>query len=856
MMYLKNMYPLFCRRRLLQVASFGFNTLQVNRATISKCLDTDETLAIKLGSILQTCPHKSALWKVKQVHAHLIVNGPYNTECLLGSKVLGVYFLCGSFTDAKNLFYRLNLFYASPWNWMIRGYATAGLFDIALAFFFKMLAYGTYPDKYTFPYVIKATGCMNSLKSGKWVHEMVSSMGFESDVYVGSCLMKFYLEMDCVDAARHLFDKMPERDIVLWNVMLNGYLRSGSSNKVAKLFTEMRNTEMEPDSVTYSCVLSVCVSESMPIFGTQIHSQLVKSGLELDPQVNNTLLAMYSKCGCLFDAHKLWDKMPKTNVVAWNAMIGGYVQHGLMDEAMDIFRKMISTGIKPDKITFASFLPSISEKTNLSFAKQIHGHILRHGVTMDVFLISSLIDVYLKCRDAKMARHVFNSSSSIDVVICTAMISGYILNGMNVDALDVFRLLIKEKMRPNAVTLASILPACAALSAIKLGKELHSYTVKSGLDKRCYVGSSITDMYSKCGQLELAHNFFIRMSEKDAICWNTMITSCSQNGKPEDAINLFRQMGFEGAEYDSVSISAALSACANLPSLQHGKEIHCSMIKGISRSDLFAESALIDMYAKCGHLRNARSIFDLMRFKNEISWNSIIAAYGNHGCLNDSLILLHEMMEEGFKPDHVTFLSLLSACGHAGKVDKGKHIFQIMTKEHGIEARMEHYACLVDLLGRSGRLNEACESIKEMLIEPDAGIWGTLLGACRLHGNLELAEMASDYLFKLDPKNSGYYVLLSNLQADAGRWDNVNQIRGLMEERGVQKVPGYSWIELKGKTHMFSAADTSHPYSHGIYLLLKNLLLELKEEGYVPQPYFPIQPGMNGIHSPLDSYYF
>ncbi|KAK4399494.1 Pentatricopeptide repeat-containing protein [Sesamum angolense] len=241
------------------------------------------------------------------------------------------------------------------------------------------------------------------------------------------------------------------------------------------------------------------------------------------------------------------------------------------------------------------------------------------------------------------------------------------------------------------------------------------------------------------------------------------------------------------------------------------------------------------MYSKCGHMDLAEGAFDMMELKNEVSWNSIIAAYGNHGRLKDCLVLFRAMKDEGFQPDHVTFLAIISACGHAGQVEEGKRHFNSMIQDYGIAARMEHYACLIDLFGRAGRLEEAFQVIETMPFTPDAGIWGTLLGACRIHGNVELAEVASERLFQLDPQNSGYYVLLSNLHADSGTRVRADQIRNLMKERGVQKVPGYSWVEVNNSSNMFVAADKNHPQSSEIYLMLNNLLLEIQDDGYVPQ---------------------
>ncbi|WJZ97028.1 hypothetical protein VitviT2T_015663 [Vitis vinifera] len=775
---LSSIYKCFLPSTTFKLKSFHTNSVNIGKP-LQFSIHNDDSLAPQLVSILQTCTDPSGLSQGRQAHAQMLVNGiGYNG--ILGTKLLGMYVLCGAFLDAKNIFYQLRLWCSEPWNWMIRGFTMMGQFDFALLFYFKMLGCGTLPDKYTFPYVIKACGGLNSVALGRVVHDKIQFMGFELDVFVGSSLIKFYSENGCIHDARYLFDRMPSKDGVLWNVMLNGYVKNGDWDNATGVFMEMRRTETNPNSVTFACVLSVCASEIMINFGSQLHGLVVSSGLEMDSPVANTLLAMYAKCGHLFDARRLFDMMPKTDLVTWNGMISG-------------------------------------------------------GNS--------------QTRDVEMARKIFDQRTPVDIVVCTAMISGYVLNGMNNNALEIFRWLLQERMRANSVTLASVLPACAGLAALTLGKELHGHILKNGHGGSCYVGSAIMDMYAKCGRLDLAHQTFIGISDKDAVCWNSMITSCSQNGKPEEAIDLFRQMGMAGTKYDCVSISAALSACANLPALHYGKEIHAFMMRGAFRSDLFAESALIDMYSKCGNLDLACRVFDTMEEKNEVSWNSIIAAYGNHGRLKDSLNLFHGMLGDGIQPDHVTFLAIISACGHAGQVDEGIHYFRCMTEELGIMARMEHYACMVDLFGRAGRLNEAFGMINSMPFSPDAGVWGTLLGACRLHGNVELAEVASRNLFDLDPQNSGYYVLLSNVHANAGQWESVLKIRSLMKERGVQKVPGCSWIDVNNTTHMFVAADRSHPQSSQIYLLLKNLFLELRKEGYVPQLYLPMHPQTMGLQS-------
>ncbi|KAL6218363.1 hypothetical protein ACLB2K_011577 [Fragaria x ananassa] len=771
-------------------------------------LNLEPALATQFDTMLQACSDHSLIQPGRQLHSHAICTGLLENS-LVAAKLLGMYFHCASVVDAKNLFYHLDLNCIFPWNCMIRGFSVLGRFDFAMLFYYKMLATGVSPDKYTFPSVIKACGGLNNVRLGRAVHDSMQVMGFEVDIYAGSSLLQLYVNNGCIRDARHVFDKMSHKDCVSWNVMLHGYAKKGEFSNAVGIFMEMRSSEIKANAVTFSCVLSVCASEAMISFGTQLHGLVVAYGLESHSSVANTLIAVYSKCHCLSDARKLFDMMPRTDVVRWNGMISGYIQNGFMSEASGLFDEMISAGVKPDSITLASFLPSVAQPFNLKQAKEIHGYIIRHCVPFDVYLKSALIDVYSKCRSVDMARNIFNQSTRTDVVMCTAMVSGLVLNGMNTDALESFRWLLRENLRPNTLTMASILPACAGLAALKLGKELHGNILKHGLDKSFHVGSSLIGMYAKSGRVDLAHLVFQRLSERDTICWNSMLTSYSQNGKPEDAMDLFRHMGMGGVKYDC--------------------------------------SALIDMYAKCGNLLIARHVFDSMEEKNEVSWNSIISAYGYHGRLKDSLGLFRDMLANGILPDHVSFVGVLSACVHAGQVDDGILYFRCMTEEYGIPASTEHYALMVDLLGRAGRLHEAFETIKSMPFSPGSGVWGTLLGACRVHGNIELAEEASRHLFDLEPENSGYYMLLANIYADAGQWENVRRVRNLMNERGVQKIPGYSWIEVNNKTHVFVAADTSHPQSAILHSLLNILLLQLRKEGYNPQPYLLMHPQTVGV---------
>ncbi|CAN1238157.1 Pentatricopeptide repeat-containing protein At4g21300 [Linum grandiflorum] len=332
------------------------------------------------------------------------------------------------------------------------------------------------------------------------------------------------------------------------------------------------------------------------------------------------------------------------------------------------------------------------------------------------------------------------------------------------------------------------------------------------------------------------------MSKKDCVMWNVMLSSFARYGELGGVLKTFNEMRNSGMTPNSLTMTSVLPACAGLAALKLGQELHGNIMKnGLLKDNVHLESAVVDMYAKCGRLDLAHQSFRRMSVKDAVSWNSIITSCTQNSSPEEAIDLFRQMMlDNGIRPDHVTFLAIISACAHTGQVDDGIRYFHYMTEVCGIPKKMEHYACVVDMFGRAGRVNEAFDFIKSMPFQPDAGIWGTLLGACRVYGNVELGKEASRYLLDLDPKNSGYYVLVANMHADASQWRSVRNIRTLMKDRGVNKVPGYSWVDVNHTTHMFVAADGSHPESTKIYSLLQNLLPELRKEGYAPQTYLPM----------------
>ncbi|XP_056689644.1 pentatricopeptide repeat-containing protein At3g26782, mitochondrial isoform X2 [Spinacia oleracea] len=441
------------------------------------------------------------------------------------------------------------------------------------------------------------------------------------------------------------------------------------------------------------------------------------------------------------------------------------------------------------------------------------------------------------------ARKLFDEIPQRNVVSWTSMITGCVQNDEPHEALLLFNEFLaeeseiegeKEGFSVDQVALVSVLSACAKVSNKVVTGGVHGLSVKRGFDGFMGVGNTLLDAYAKCGELDMSKKVFDGMAEKDVISWNSMIAVFAQNGLSTEAIQVFHDMvNGSGVICNAVTLSAILLACSHAGALLHGKCIHDQVVKMGLEQNVFVGTSIIDMYCKCGKVVKARRAFERMKVKNVKSWSAMIAGYGMHGYAREALDIFYAMKKVGVKPNYITYVSVLAACSHAGLVEEGWECFASMKKEFGVEPGVEHYGCMVDLLGRAGSLDKAYDLVKGMKVEPDFVVWGALLAGCRMHKNLELAEISARKLFELDSSNCGYYVLLSNMYADAGRWADVERIRILMKENGLVKPPGFSLLEVKGKVHLFLVGDKEHPQHEQIYEYLDNLYMKLKEIGYV-----------------------
>ncbi|KAJ9707795.1 hypothetical protein PVL29_000050 [Vitis rotundifolia] len=600
----------------------------------------------------------------------------------------------------------------------------------------------------------------------------------------------------------------------------------------------------------------------------QIHSQIIKTGLHNTQFALSKLIEFcaISPFGNLSYALLLFESIEQPNQFIWNTMIRGNSLSSSPLGAIDFYVRMLLCGIEPNSYTFPFLLKSCAKVGATHEGKQIHGHVLKLGLESDPFVHTSLINMYAQNGELGYAELVFSKSSLRDAVSFTALITGYTLRGCLDDArrlfeeipvrdavswnamiagyaqsgrfeeaLTFFQEMKRANVAPNESTMVTVLSACAQSGSLELGNWVRSWIEDHGLGSNLRLVNALIDMYSKCGDLDKARDLFEGICEKDIISWNVMIGGYSHMNSYKEALALFRKMQQSNVEPNDVTFVSILPACAYLGALDLGKWIHAYIDKkflGLTNTSLW--TSLIDMYAKCGNIEAAKQVFAGMKPKSLGSWNAMISGLAMHGHANMALELFRQMRDEGFEPDDITFVGVLSACSHAGLVDLGRQCFSSMVEDYDISPKLQHYGCMIDLLGRAGLFDEAEALMKNMEMKPDGAIWGSLLGACRVHGNVELGEFAAKHLFELEPENPGAYVLLSNIYATAGRWDDVARIRTKLNDKGMKKVPGCSSIEVDSVVHEFLVGDKVHEQSQDIYKMLDEIDQLLEKAGHVP----------------------
>ncbi|RDX58098.1 Pentatricopeptide repeat-containing protein, chloroplastic, partial [Mucuna pruriens] len=590
----------------------------------------------------------------------------------------------------------------------------------------------------------------------------------------------------------------------------------------------------------------------------QIHAHMLRTSLFCDSFIASKLLTAYalSSCSSLTYATNVFNQIPRPNLYCWNTLIRAYASSPDPTQSFLIFLHMLHSSSEfPNKFTFPFLFKAASQVKVLHLGTVLHGMVIKASMASDMFILNSLINFYGSSGALDLAHRLFNNMPGKDVVSWNAMINTFAQGGMPEKALLLFQEMETEDVKPNVITMVSVLSACAKKLDLEFGRWICSYVQKNEFAEDLILNNAMLDMYVKCGSINDAKDLFNRMSEKDIVswttmldghaklgnydeahcifdamphrgttAWNAMISAYEQNGKPREALSLFHEMQLSrDVKPDEITLVCALCACAQLGAIDFGHWIHVYIKKHDINLSCHLATSLLDMYAKCGDLNKAMEVFRGVERKDVYVWSAMIAALAMYGQGKAALDLFSSMLEANIKPNAVTFTNILCACNHAGLVNEGEHLFKQMEPLYGIVPQIHHYVCVIDIFGRAGLLEKAASFIEKMPIPPTGAVWGALLGACSRQGHVELAELAYQNLLELEPCNHGAFVLLSNIYAKAGNWENVSNLRKLMRDSGMKKEPWCSSIDVNSIVHEFVAGDNSHPFSRKIYYKLDEI---------------------------------
>ncbi|KAI0502355.1 hypothetical protein KFK09_017303 [Dendrobium nobile] len=496
---------------------------------------------------------------------------------------------------------------------------------------------------------------------------------------------------------------------------------------------------------------------------------------------------------------------------------------------------LIEMSILGTDVRFRGYDALITECVNRKALREgqlVHSHMIKTHYRAPVYLDTRLLIMYDKCGKLDDAREVFDGMPQRNIVSWTAMISAYSQRGFQSLAFGLFRWMLRTGLFPNEFTLATVLACCIGHLGLEHGRQVHSLAIKNNYNSHVYVGSSLLNMYAKASEIHDARMVFEFLTVRDVVSCTSIISGYAQLNLDNEALEMFRKLYNQGMECNYVTFASLLTSLAGLSALEYGKQVHGLVIRLQLPFYIVLQNSMIYMYAKCGSLLYARRVFDYMPERTVISWNAMLLGYGDHGLGREVLCLFKSMRD--VKSDAVTYTAVLSGCSHGGLTEEGLGVFYSMVGDKEMEPEIGHYACVVDLLGRAGRIEKALEFIRNMPFEPSIAMWGSLLGACRVHGNVSAGEYVAQKLLSMEPKNAGNYVILSNIYADAGRWEDVVKVREMMKENTVIKEPGKSSINLNKTVHTFRSGDRSHPQKDKVNEKVRELYEKIREVGYTP----------------------
>nr|AYM00660.1 pentatricopeptide repeat protein [Salvia miltiorrhiza] len=604
---------------------------------------------------------------------------------------------------------------------------------------------------------------------------------------------------------------MPRRNVVSYNTLIAAYSRRPHHAHLAfQLLDQLAHESHVPNGSTITSLLQASAAVGDVVLGSSLHAHCAKTGLLDNIRVQTSLLGMYSNCGVVDCAKKVFTAMKDKDCIAWTSIISGYVKNGKILESLELLQNMLEDDVQPNSFTYSLVLNACAKLQDYESGKCVHAQILLSGTCVDLPLHNTMLDMYCSCGDTRSAFDVFLRIGSPDLVSWNSMIGGFAENGDGEKAVEMFVQLRQAcSVKPDEYTFAAVIGGTCGFPACNYGRPLHAQTEKAGLMSSAYIGSSLLSMYFSNDDSASTHKIFSSFEHKDAVLWTDMIAGHVRKGESEGALSLFHEMLKEGFSLDSFILSSVLAACADLVTLRQGEMIHSLVLKTGNDAEVCVHSSLVDMYAKNGELSSAAYTFSCLPKCDLMCWNSMLTGYGHHGKAKKAFQVYFKMLKHGLNPDQVTFLSLLAACNHCGLVDESRFFWRNMKERH-FRPGPKHYSCIISLLSRAGLWEEAEEMIAESPFADDyMESWRSVLSSCIKNGNLREGIHAAEQILNANAEDSAASVLLTKLYAAAGRWGDVVETRRKMRKSMLEKDPGLSWIEVRNSVRVFSSGEKS-----------------------------------------------
>lgn len=685
----------------------------------------------------------------------------------------------------------------------IRILCEEGNLDMALDDLSRMDQQGIVPSERVYVSLLKACNRQKSLDHVVRVQEHLVRHRLDMTSFIGDYLVVTLASCGAVEDACHAFYKLHDRTVFSWTAIISAYSNCGRGQEALEMSRHMRSEGIQPDKFTFASMLKACSSISDLEGGRKVHTEVEMSGFASDVYVGSSLLSLYGKCGCILEAEFVFSGLRERNIVSWNAMLSTYVEHRQGEMALQLYRQMQVEIIKADQRTFVISLQAccilarkevgvLADKSGASLPSEIgrafHADWLKQGFMSDVYIDNTLISFYSKCGSIREAENVFCGMSERNTVSWNEMLSVYIEQGEGEKALQLYRLIQADNVCLDQWTIVLAFQACCMLAekevstsildpstekwlSLEIGEALHADAEARNLTSHVFVGNSIVNMYGKCRRVTEAENVFQKLSERDIVSWNAMLsTYVEQAGYQEEALDLYMQMEARGIEPDDISLVCILRACSERGSSEICKVIHFIVLSfGCDGSPLLTNT-LVHAYGSCASMVDAQAVFDRLSKRDTVSWNALIASYALNGSCKATLQKFQQMLDGGTKPDGITFVSVFFACSHAGFVDKAVEYLESMCN-YGIAVERKHFGSIVDLLGRAGDFKNLESVMRRMPTQPDAILWSCFLGACQMHNNMKLARQAFDYAVLEQPKEANPYVMMANICAKDGLYN-------------------------------------------------------------------------------------